>query len=80
MALVTKPYMDGGLDNFIELMDKSKIVKFVIISTKSILNDDVAGNEEVFKAVEKYSEQLIASVVINHYSHGDNPAKYVNQL
>jgi len=73
------PYMDGGLDKFIELMDKSKIDKSVIVSTKSICSDDVAGNEEVFEAVEKYPEKLIASAAINPYSHGDNPAEYVNQ-
>ena len=42
----SNPYMYGGLGKFIELIDKSKIDKSVIILTKSILNDNIVGNIE----------------------------------
>lgn len=69
------PYSDEQGDGLIKLMDRFKIEKSIVISSKAIMYDDVSGNENTFLASDKYNERLLPAITIN-ITRQDNSQEY----
>jgi predicted TIM-barrel fold metal-dependent hydrolase len=63
-------YAEPSGEGILTLMDREGIDKAIVISLRAIFDNEQSGkgNEEVFKAAERYPGRFIPAVTINPYS------------
>jgi len=72
------PYDEESGDKLVELMDKWRINKSLVIALRGILYNDREGNDVTFAASKRHPDRLIATATVNPVTQKDC-AVYVNK-